>query len=122
MHTLRQLRDGPDVLEPRHASWFDPQVDAFLARARIARVAADPPRAETDGMPGGSDELAYFRLHGQPRTYYSAYRARGLEVWAARIRTVAARVPETWCVFDNTAAGEGTGDALALRDIMTREG
>ena len=30
------------VCEPRHASWFDPPVDALLLELGVARVAADP--------------------------------------------------------------------------------
>lgn len=128
LSTLRELREGPDVLEARHASWFDDGPEALLAEHRVARVAADPPRAGTDGQPGGFEGLAYFRLHGDPRTYYSAYRPGaeedygeggdpevGLEAWAERLSEAHERDDEVWCVFDNTAAGEGTGDALALQ-------
>lgn len=130
LEVLRELRDGPDVLEARHESWFGKAPDRLLAEHRVARVAADPPRAEADGRPGGFGGLAYFRLHGQPRTYYSAYReggdshaaeeagdARGpgLEAWAERIRRAADDADEVWCIFDNTAADEGTADALELR-------
>jgi len=39
---LRASFDGDVVCEPRHASWFTAEVDAFLVEHRIARVAADP--------------------------------------------------------------------------------
>ena len=45
---LRALRDrhrGAIAIEPRNASWFGPRADDLLAAHRIARVAADPPRA-----------------------------------------------------------------------------
>lgn len=115
---LRELREGPDVLEARHESWFGEEADALLADGRIGRVAADPPRAEADGTPGGFEGLAYFRLHGSPETYFSAYRDDGLEEWARRVEAAAARAEETWCIFDNTAAGEGTGDALAMKELV----
>lgn len=141
LRTLRDLRGpdaGPDALEARHESWFADEVDALLAEHRVARVAADPPRAEADGRPGGFEGLAYFRLHGQPRTYYSAYRedadktyvddgsaaeeaagsAPGLEGWAERVREATGRAEEVWCIFDNTARGEGTGDALAMLELL----
>jgi uncharacterized protein YecE (DUF72 family) len=131
LSTLREVREGPDVLEARHESWFGDGPDALLAEHRVARVAADPPRAEADGRPGGFEGLAYFRLHGDPRTYYSPYRPGaeedcgegggpevGLEGWAGRLREAHERADEVWCVFDNTAAGEGTGDALAMQGII----
>lgn len=115
---LRDLREGPDVLEARHESWFGEEADALLADARIGRVAADPPRAEPDGIPGGFEGLAYFRLHGSPETYFSAYRGDGLEEWAERVRAAADEAVDTWCIFDNTAAGEGTGDALVMKELL----
>lgn len=135
--TLRELREGPDVLEARHDSWFVDAADALLARHRVARVAADPPRSEADGRPGGWEGLAYFRLHGRPRTYYSAYREDGdawrreggdddpgdgerpgLDDWLDRAKAADGEAEEVWVIFDNTARGEGTGDALATAERL----
>ena len=119
LEKLRERHDGPVALEARHASWFGAGAEELLRKWRVGRVAADPPRADADGSPGGHPDLAYFRLHGSPDTYYSAYRdGNGLETWAERVRAAAADAGEVWCIFDNTAAGEGTGDALALRDAL----
>ncbi len=115
---LRALTPGPDALEPRHPSWFAPEPTALLARFRMARVAADPPRAPGDGLPAGEPALAYFRLHGSPRVYYSGYDGEALDAWAARVADAGARAREVWCIFDNTAAGEATADALALRQRL----
>ena len=109
--------EGAIVCEPRHPTWFDPPADRLLAWWRIARVAADPPRAEGDGRPGGWPDLAYYRLHGSPRTYWSRYSA-------AYLRTVAeavlgqARAAETWVIFDNTAAGAAFDNAVLLDALL----
>ena len=88
--------------------------DRLLNKFKIARVAADPPRAEGDGQPGGWPGLAYFRLHGSPRIYYSSYENEYLDALAGRLRTLQrARIP-TWCIFDNTTLGAATGNALSL--------
>ncbi|AWN40478.1 DUF72 domain-containing protein [Methylobacterium durans] len=42
LQRLRRAVPGSIVCEPRHASWFVPNVEAVLADLRIARVAADP--------------------------------------------------------------------------------
>lgn len=119
LRALRARRAGPDALEPRHPSWFTPEAEQLLARHRVARVAADPPRAPGGDRPGGFRGLAYFRLHGRPRPYYSAYREEGdLEAWAERARAAAREARAVWVVFDNTAAGEGIGNALALRELL----
>jgi len=115
--SLREHHDGGLALEPRHESWFTGAVGELLARERVARVAADPPRVPGADVPGGDPALMYFRLHGSPVMYRSAYGAARIAELAARLRDVppAARV---WCMFDNTASGAAAGDALALSGLL----
>lgn len=115
---LRKRFDRGVALEPRHVSWFEDRADALLKDFEVARVAADPPRAETDGEPGGWHGLAYFRLHGSPRMYYSSYDEHVLDALAARLHALRRRRITTWCIFDNTTLGAGTGNALSLKDRM----
>jgi uncharacterized protein YecE (DUF72 family) len=103
--------------EPRHASWFDATADACLAANRVARVAADPVLAAGGERPGGWGGLHYHRLHGAPRVYYSAYEPLRLAALAASL-VEADGAAETWCIFDNTAAGAATGNALATKDLV----
>jgi uncharacterized protein YecE (DUF72 family) len=63
-------------------------------------------------------QLAYYRLHGSPRIYYSGYAPAFLDELAQRLREAAAHAGEAWCIFDNTALGEATGDALAVLDQL----
>jgi uncharacterized protein YecE (DUF72 family) len=116
---LRATFAGGIALEPRHASWFTPDAERLLQRYRIARVAADPPRATADGEPGGWRGLAYFRLHGSPRIYYSSYDAAFLDALALKASALQREGIPTWCIFDNTASGAGTGNAL---DVVARLG
>ena len=76
-----------------------------------------PPAAE----PGGWGGLVYYRLHGSPKVYYSAYPAEYLEALAVSLRE-AARTAPTWCIFDNTAQGAATADALALSERLCGSG
>jgi uncharacterized protein YecE (DUF72 family) len=101
------------VLEPRHASWFAPGVDDWLAQRRIARVAADPARVAGAGEPGGWNKLAYYRWHGSPRIYYSDYGAAALAALKRRLED-RARGVSAWCIFDNTVSGAALGNALTL--------
>jgi uncharacterized protein YecE (DUF72 family) len=100
--------------EPRHASWFAPAADALLTRFKIARVAADPARVPAAAEPGGWRGFAYLRLHGSPKVYYSAYPDPFLAAVAARLRQEIAAQRPTWCIFDNTALGAATRNALDL--------
>lgn len=111
---LREHYGGPLACEPRHASWFTVEVDRALAELAISRVAADPARVPRAACPGGDRRRIYLRLHGSPRTYYDAYPPPVLERVARRLR----RAPQAWCIFDNTALGHATGDALALQRML----
>lgn len=98
--------------EPRHATWFGLDAETLLARHGIVRVAADPPRHAEDGRPGGNTRLAYYRWHGSPRIYWSAYGDDRLAALAGTVRREKAQ--ELWCIFDNTATGAALDDALRL--------
>jgi len=107
--------------EPRHPSWFEGPANDMLAGLRIARVVADPVLVEGGNVPGGAGDLAYFRLHGAPRVYFSRYESERLHHFATAIGAALAENRETWCIFDNTAGSHAAGDALALRALFDRE-
>lgn len=105
------------VCEPRHPSWFDGEADQMLALHNVARVAASPARTSGAAIPGGASHLAYYRLHGEPRTYYSAYGAEFLDALAVDLRKT--KATDVWCIFDNTASGAATGNALELQQRLS---
>jgi uncharacterized protein YecE (DUF72 family) len=122
LRDLRARLDAPIACEPRHASWFTPEVDALLSELRIGRVAADPAPVSKASRPGGWPGLTYHRLHGAPRTYYSAYSDEAVETVVAQLVTCEAEGSECWCIFDNTAAGAATANALTARRNLTTAG
>jgi uncharacterized protein YecE (DUF72 family) len=111
---VRQRFDTPIACEPRHASWFGPDVTGWLAERRVARVAADPARVAGAGEPGGWKGLAYYRWHGSPRIYYSDYDDGALAALRKRLDAQRECHVPTWCIFDNTALGAALGNAMAL--------
>lgn len=111
---LRRRWDCGIACEPRHPSWFEAGPDALLASLEVARVAADPARVPAAAEPGGWRGLAYYRLHGSPVPYRSSYDDGRLEAYAAR---VGAESGPVWCIFDNTASGAATADALKLQAL-----
>ncbi len=118
---LRTRYAGAVGCEPRHPSWFNAEVDRALCERGIARVAADPFRVPRAAIPGGARTIEYVRLHGSPRMYYDAYPPAALERIARRLGRADAEVSERWCIFDNTALGHATTDAIALQE-STRAG
>jgi len=111
---LRKRFTGHIACEPRHITWFGPETSDFLADFDVARVAADPTLVPEAAEPTGADSLVYFRLHGSPRIYYSAYTTDFLEVIRQNLNQAVASKAEAWCIFDNTAEGAAYGDALAV--------
>lgn len=113
--TLRRLHGTVGIaVEPRHGSWFTPEGDALLARWQAARVLADPVLHGPGAAPGGWPGLVYCRLHGTPRRYYSAYGAPLIQALAARLVLASSDADAVWCIFDNTASGAATANALDL--------
>jgi uncharacterized protein YecE (DUF72 family) len=113
----RRFPRTPIACEPRHASWFTPRGDALWDRHRIARVAADPAPVPQAATPGGVDALRYWRMHGSPRMYYSAYGDATLDALALALRAGVAR-GQRWAVFDNTAHGHSVADAARLQSRL----
>jgi uncharacterized protein YecE (DUF72 family) len=124
---LREEFGGAVVCEPRHASWFSNKAEKILLRFRIGRVATDPTRIDSARAPGGwmishgshGGSVAYYRLHGSPRKYWSSYERSKLEDWAAEVADLPSSV-SVWCIFDNTASGAALANALELRDLLER--
>ena len=107
--------DGPMAIEPRHPSWFGLESEAVLVAHAVSRVGADPPRGEAGNLPSGFRGLSYLRLHGAPRTYFSTYDTVSITSIASLLRNSPGR---RWCIFDNTASGAATSNALQLQDTL----
>ncbi len=106
------------VVEPRHPGWFSGEAGALLRQYQVGRVIADPLPAKVGAQAEERQPLAYYRLHGSPRIYYSSYSGDSLEGLAAQIRVRLARREDVWCIFDNTASGAALGNALTLAESL----
>ncbi len=111
----------PVAFEPRHASWFTPEIGAWLAERNISRVAADPPPVLAADKPAGWQGLAYYRWHGSPKIYYSDYDAAALASLRCSLNDSRSKGADTWCIFDNTALGAALGNAQAMEKSFARE-
>jgi uncharacterized protein YecE (DUF72 family) len=119
---LRRSWDGSIACEPRHASWFTTRADALLQRHRVARVATDPATHPGAEVPGGDRTLAYWRWHGSPRMYYSAYGDERLRDLGHAVSAAVSDARESWIVFDNTAHGHAIDDALRFAATVAPSG
>ncbi len=107
--TLREIYPGPLAWEPRHPTWGGEHALRLLERHGVTKVRADPERCPGILEP----EFRYLRLHGTPEIYRSRYPRtflRKLACWLG---------PRDWCIFDNTALGYATLNALELQRALT---
>lgn len=105
--------------EPRHSGWFGAKALRVWARHDVNRIAADPaPLAWIEGaVPTHSGQWRYWRLHGSPRRYFSAYSQDFLAKLATSLK-LAALAREAWVIFDNTAQGHAVADAFRLQGLL----
>jgi uncharacterized protein YecE (DUF72 family) len=111
---LRQETSAHLVCEARNPSWFANEATSLFEAYGITRVVADPVPTGCEFAAQTTARFAYFRLHGSPRMYYSPYSIDYLKGVAA----VAGAAAETWCIFDNTAAGAAWSDAATLQRLI----
>jgi uncharacterized protein YecE (DUF72 family) len=118
---LRSRFEGDVALESRHATWFEPDAGRVIDCFQIGRVAADPAVVPAAAEPGGCTRVVYYRLHGSPRMYYSSYDADDLSSLVAKLLGHS-DAQMVWCIFDNTAAGAATENALHLLEMVQGPG
>lgn len=124
---LTEQYGGAVVCEPRHRSWFTPTAERALVACRVGRVAADPAPVPEAASPGGwlgadgdgRGAVVYHRWHGTPRMYWSGYEPAWLRERADQLRAWPADA-HCWCIFDNTAGGQATPNALELQAMLDR--
>jgi uncharacterized protein YecE (DUF72 family) len=115
---LRERTSVDVVCEPRHRTWFTDEGRELLEAFGIAYVKADPPGVLGAEVPDA--HVVYYRLHGSPKMYYSAYSEPYLDALAASIAGHERAGRRVWCIFDNTAEGAAIPNALSLmhRDVQ----
>ncbi|SFB50784.1 Uncharacterized conserved protein YecE, DUF72 family [Rhizobium sp. NFR07] len=105
-HVIRSMDDGPIAIEPRHKSWRCNEALDLMESYSIDRAYADPVLVwQPEDF---ADAPRYMRLHGKPRIYYSSYTERDIKSFLSLL------APGGWCVFDNTASGAATENALTM--------
>lgn len=112
---MRRRFGAAIACEARHASWFTQAPEAIWKRFQVSRVAADPALCEQATQPGGHGAWRYWRWHGSPRMYYSAYDDATIADLARHVRATAMPDRPAWLMFDNTAHGHSVSDALRLQ-------
>jgi uncharacterized protein YecE (DUF72 family) len=103
-----------NVVEFRHASWWNEEVYEAFRIAGIIFCSCSAPRLP-DELVRTSDEL-YIRLHGPKRWYRHDYSKSELEIWAKRIKASGAK--RAWVYFNNDNDAHAPKNATTFRRML----
>ncbi|WP_400192266.1 DUF72 domain-containing protein [Hymenobacter sp. B81] len=105
-----------NVVEFRHPSWWDGEVLRELTRHHITFCGQSHPLPLPDEVVVNTPRL-YYRLHGVPELYKSAYDEAFLQRLAGEIRA-ARLVREVYVYFNNGIGGAGVLNARRLQQLL----
>lgn len=112
---VAQLQPGRrNVVEFRHASWWNAEVYAALRDAGIMFCATSGPKLPDD-LIRTADEI-YVRFHGTTAWYNYRYSDAELADWAKRIEDSGAK--RVWVYFNNDYHGNAIDNGKALREML----
>lgn len=103
-----------NVVEFRHASWWDDDVYKAFRQAGIIFCSCSGPRLP-DVLVKTADEI-YVRFHGTTRWYRHNYTKAELTVWADRIAASGAK--RVWSYFNNDNDCYAIANAKALKRML----
>jgi uncharacterized protein YecE (DUF72 family) len=103
-----------NVVEFRHASWWNEEVYGAFRKAGIIFCSCSAPRLP-DELIRTTDEV-YVRLHGPKRWYRHDYSREELADWATRIND--SGVKRAWIYFNNDFDAYAPKNAAGLRRML----
>lgn len=103
-----------NVVEFRHASWWNKDVYEAFRKAGIIFCSCSGPRLP-DELIRTADEV-YVRLHGPKRWYQHDYSKSELTTWVTRIEASGAK--RAWIYFNNDNDAYAPKNATALRRML----
>lgn len=122
-YTPARLRDILNQLDParrnviefRHASWWNEEVYASFRTAGAIFCSSSAPRLPNELIKTAAD--IYVRFHGTERWYRHDYSNDELTYWADQIRE--ARAERVWVYFNNDFEGYAIKNATMLANILS---
>ncbi|MDX3093388.1 DUF72 domain-containing protein [Streptomyces sp. ME01-24h] len=117
---LRCFPPGVRVaVEPRHASWWTPEIRALLRRRGAALCWADR-RARPATPLWRTADWGYVRFHEGIARPWPRYGSHALTTWAHRITDTWPEGSDVFVYFNNDPGGAAVLDADAFRDAVGR--
>ena len=105
-----------NVVEFRHASWWNETVYAAFRQAGTIFCSCSGPRLP-DELVRTADEV-YLRLHGPERWYRSNYSKAELAKWTERIKASGAK--RAWVYFNNDNDAQAPKNAGTMRRLLMK--
>lgn len=105
-----------NVVEFRHASWWNETVYAAFRQAGIIFCSCSGPRLP-DELVRTADDV-YLRLHGPERWYRHNYSKDELSKWADRIKSSGAK--RAWIYFNNDYEAHAPRNAATMRRLLVK--
>jgi uncharacterized protein YecE (DUF72 family) len=109
------------AVEPRHASWWTPEVRAVLTRHNAALCWADR-RARPVTPLWRTADWGYLRFHAGLAHPFPRYGKQALSHWAARIAETWPDSADVHAYFNNDLGAAAVLDATAFAAIAARKG
>jgi uncharacterized protein YecE (DUF72 family) len=103
-----------NVMEFRHESWWSDDVFRAFEANNLTYCGQSHPDLPDDVIK--TSETIYYRFHGVPHLYSSAYKSSKLEEVALEIETCN-DVKDAYVYFNNTAGGSAIRNAKRFQDI-----
>lgn len=122
-YTLERLEKMIEILNPhfsnvvefRHVSWWNEDVYKKLGKNKITFSGISHPRLPDDFIENAF--LFYYRMHGVPRLYQSAYAASFLKEIVEAIKS-SAKIKKAFIYFNNTMGGTAIKNAKEVIELL----
>jgi uncharacterized protein YecE (DUF72 family) len=108
-------KEFQNVIEFRDDSWWTDHVFNRLKKEKLIFCGIDYPGLPNDAII--TSQVAYYRFHGRPRLYYSAYKKKDLKIIANSI-LANKKVTNAYIFFNNTATHAAIKNANLLKKYM----
>jgi uncharacterized protein YecE (DUF72 family) len=116
--TLEAFGEARVAVEPRHESWFVPDLESLLSRRHAALCLSD--RRGIKGAVWRTADWTYLRFHESGAKPPPCYSDPELRAWARRIREGWPR-PQGVAFFNNDALACAVRDAARFRDLLAED-
>jgi uncharacterized protein YecE (DUF72 family) len=115
---VQSMRPGiRNVVEFRDASWWTKKIFRQLGKENVIVSGISHPALPADVII--NSDVVYYRFHGVPKLYYSAYKRDALKQVADTIR-INKKVSEAYIYFNNTATMAAIKNARWLKEYVRR--